>query len=614
MEDQRQRLTWREDLSYFVDDFFGRHDIATGFIYEREHYQADWFQGMVRTFRLQNQVFGSDDDPTEAGEKFIVNEQFGIPASEGGLNFLEGDADNYGVYATDTWLPRDNLSITFGLRWDREDVVADGYSQFDPRAEFNGFQQYMVACMAAYGTPGNETEGQAASNLLAQFFPDVWRQYVDKGHTVGSCAQGKAFFLTYPKEKFTKDCISPSDNRYCTKTLNDFSPVLVIKGSRSEAPVEFTNSNLAPRFNVSWDPWSNGKTKIFASWGRFYDKTNLAVVTLEQGPDTRSRDFLYNSVLGTTTATGAVASDPDVTIVDRSLSTEFKDEWTIGFEREIAPETKIRLTYIANKFRNQYQDVDFNHYVRDVGPEFVAPVRRTVGGRTGQVVGFVPIGGEVICNFDPVVTGLAPTAQIVGAVENGNVQKSGEYAQPNGEGDDCFGNVANRNGSLTPIADGLPDLFRRNLLYNNVLFLSNLNQSEFNGFTLEFIRRLKRNWQVTASWTHGTAIGAADNFADESGNDPSLVDDEWGYMGFDIRNVVTVSVTTILPWGDLRLGSVMTYLSGTPFSIRDRQSSFDAANQSTFRTTFPTGSRNDQRNDSFMQIDVTLEKAFLIKK
>ena len=37
----------------------------------------------------------------------------------------------------------------------------------------------------------------------------------------------------------------------------------------------------------------------------------------------------------------------------------------------------------------------------------------------------------------------------------------------------------------------------------------------------------------------------------ESGNDPSRVADEFGYTGFDIRNVVTVAVTTgLLPLRD----------------------------------------------------------------
>ena len=90
--------------------------------------------------------------------------------------------------------------------------------------------------------------------------------------------------------------------------------------------------------------------------------------------------------------------------------------------------------------------------------------------------------------------------------------------------------------------------------------------------------------------------------------------DEFGFTGFDERNVLTVAVTTILPWGDIQLGSLMSYFSGTPFSIRERSSSFDAAKQNTFRTEFPTHRRNDQRNDSHLQIDVTVEKQFLIKK
>ncbi len=612
-EDERQRKTWREDLTYFVDDFFGRHDIGMGIIYENEYFAQDQYLGMVRTFRLQNNFFGSTDSPNDAGRKFIVNENFGIPERTGGFTQRVGESDNYGAYITDTWLPRENLAVTFGLRWEREEVSAPGFDPFDPRGEFNAFQQYMVECKAAAGQPATPTEGEAASAILGRLFPSVWQAFLNNGQSVGSCSQGKPFFLTFPKQKFTDDCKQPNSNRFCTTTLDNFSPVLFVKGNRPEGMVEVTNNNLSPRFNVSWDPWSNGKTRFFGSWGRFYDKTNLVAISIEQSGDSRSRDFVFNESLGTTTSAGAVPSDPDVTVVNRNLQTEFKDEWTIGFEREIAPETKIRLTWVTNRFRNQLQDVDFNHFARDVGPEFIAPVRRTIGGNS-QIVGFIPIGGP-LCEFDPVVTGLAPTRQVIGAVENGNVRVIGDaLGKPNNRADDCFGQVASLNGQITPIADGVPDLFRRNLLYNNVLFLSNLNYSEFEGFTLEFIRRMKRNWQLNASWTHGRSVGAADNFLDESGSDPSRINDEFGPTGFDIRDSVTVSVTTILPWGDLQLGSVMRYFSGTPYSLRERDSSFDSANQSTFRTTFPTGRRNDQRNEPRVLFDVTLEKAFLIKK
>jgi len=619
-EDTRQRTTWSEDLTYFVDDFFGRHDIQTGFIYEKEFFEREQFEGLVRTFRLQNDFFGGDNDPADAGRKLIVNENFGIPVATGGLVHLEGESDNYGIYITDTWLPWDNLAINLGLRLDREEVSAEGFVPFDPRTEFNTFQRYLVECINASDAQGTG-EAEVAQDILARIFPTEYQQYLDNLGTlppntepIGSCVQGKAFFLTFPKQRFTDDCKQPDSDRFCTVTLDNFSQVLIVSGNRPEENFEVINNNFSPRFSISWDPWSNGKTRFFASWNRFYDKVNLAVITREQGPDLRGRTFLFNEARGTTSSEGSAAEDPDITMVDRNLQTEFKDEWTVGFEREIAPETKIRLTWISNTFRAQLQDVDYNHFARDVGPEFIAPVRRTVGS-SNRVVGFTPIGGPALCEFDPVVAGLAPTRQVIGSVGAGKVLVIGdELGVPNGFGDDCFGFIAPQSGVLVPISDGAPDLFRRNLLFNNVLFLSNLNFSNFDGFTLEFIRRMKRNWQLNASWTHGRAVGAADSFADESGNDPSRVADEFGYTGFDERNILTVAVTTILPWGDVQLGSLINYFSGTPFSLREQVTSYDAANQATFRTEFPTHRRNDQRNDPHLQIDVTLEKSFLIKR
>src|SRR5439155_5775662 len=40
-------------------------------------------------------------------------------------------------------------------------------------------------------------------------------------------------------------------------------------------PFRLTNNNLAPRFSLSWDPWGDSKTKVFANWSRFFDKLFL---------------------------------------------------------------------------------------------------------------------------------------------------------------------------------------------------------------------------------------------------------------------------------------------------------------------------------------------------
>jgi len=37
---------------------------------------------------------------------------------------------------------------------------------------------------------------------------------------------------------------------------------------------------------------------------------------------------------------------------------------TIGFERELAPEVSLKITYIKRDYRDQLQDRDINHHMR----------------------------------------------------------------------------------------------------------------------------------------------------------------------------------------------------------------------------------------------------------
>jgi len=56
-------------------------------------------------------------------------------------------------------------------------------------------------------------------------------------------------------------------------------------------PFRLTNNNLAPRLSVAWDPFSDGRTKVFATWGRYYDKLFLNTIVGEEGPDTINRYY-----------------------------------------------------------------------------------------------------------------------------------------------------------------------------------------------------------------------------------------------------------------------------------------------------------------------------------
>ncbi len=132
-----------------------------------------------------------------------------------------------------------------------------------------------------------------------------------------------------------------------------------------------TNNNLAPRLSVSWDPAADGRTKLFATWGRYFDKLFLNTIVGEQGPDWVNRYYRQDPdglAPGFTPdhGIGRVISKapPSATQIDRGLATPFSDEFTAGFEREIAPEVGLSLTYIDRHFRKQLQDIDVNHMLQ----------------------------------------------------------------------------------------------------------------------------------------------------------------------------------------------------------------------------------------------------------
>src|SRR6185436_12562471 len=162
------------------------------------------------------------------------------------------------------------------------------------------------------------------------------------------------------------------------------------------------------------------------------------------------------------------------------------------FQREIFQETSVTRTYIRRYFRDLFQDVDANHFARDFG---------TVTANSG-------------C-FRP-----RPQA----ALQPIDRRKDGIF-------DDCGGRVAIVPGPppfFTPrrveVSDGVPDLFINNPFFNQVFRVGNYNQSDYKAYEFELKRRLHRNWELDASYVWSKATGAAEDYAQALGDDPSNVD------------------------------------------------------------------------------------------
>jgi hypothetical protein len=256
--------------------------------------------------------------------------------------------------------------------------------------------------------------------------------------------------------------------------------------------------------------------------------------------------------------------------VDRGLQTPYSDEWTLGFERELAPELALSITYVARNYQQQLQDIDVNHYTR-IDPQT---------GELSDVLGRLPP------SFSP----------------NG---VSTDTVQP----------------------DFRPDLFINNFFFNQILRVGNYNSARYRGASLELVKRLSRRWEMQGSYTYSRAQGAAEDFQSRLGNDPSTIESEFGYLDFDQRHVLKLNSSFFLP-GDWQLGWSIGWASGLPYSVISRFFALDNVGYQQFRTLygtsvfeptpapgkfhFVTEERNDHRNRSTLNIGARARKSFVI--
>ena len=574
-EDSRTRDSLREDLSYYIDDLFGSHDLRMGMSVEREGYQATldrrpfW---QVQANSLAN----------AAGEVGGIVSAF-LPTIQSATN--SATSDNLGIYFNDTYKPLPNLTLGLGIRFDREQVGSNGYTFFDPAAERQQFDNLLNIGGQEGGAVNKDLNNDGVKTLgLGDRDPlysgnnvdPVDSNRVSTLSTDLSYAAGGRLTRHNFESQISSDFIANSD-------------ILIYGHPRTAEDIDITNNNLAPRISVSWDPWADGKSKATATWGRFYDKLFLQTVIGEEGPDFIlqyyrldidgvDRDGKPDNFVGVPIS----KAPPSATQVDRNLRTPYTDEFTIGFQREIAPEMSVSINYIQRKFQDQLQDIDVNHSARKPG----------VNG--------------AICSPPYTVSGYCDEfGRTIASPVNGS------------------GGEAGKGRSDERVADSYPDLYINNLNFNQVLRVGNYNVQDYNAIELQFVRRLSRKWQMDASYVFSKATGQADSFLSESGDDPALTELRSGYLEFDQTHVAKFYATAFLP-GDWRVGGGITWASGLPYSMVNRFVASDNVDFAQGRRVYGykdlnTGKfydedRNSHRNPAAYSVDVRTEKQFVMGK
>jgi len=510
-EDRRQRLTVGSKAELYAGRFLGAtHRIKVGFAAENERYYRTLEQRSDLTFTVYRSL----------GPVYGIA-SYRVPFPETTNARVTGQS--FGLYVEDQFRPSARFTGTVGVRIDNEGIDSLGYSFFNPEQEARTFDALLAG-------------GQGP----AQIFQNQFTSYQDV-----------PAFREYLTQALGVDVSSPVFNGVTVQST-------FWRKRRRADDIRIRNTNLAPRVSLAWDPMGDGKTKLFATAGRYYDKIFLGVPLIELEPATTTFTFRADKVGPTFVARqNRLGTNISTRIVDRDLRTPFQDEWSAGFEREIAPETALKITWIDRRFRDQLQDIDLNHLPFDYGACIPrAPWVRTVDGPDGQL-------------------------------------------------DDCAGGP-----------DGVQDLYIQNPAWGDVLVVGNSNTARYRAAVLEIVRRFYRSWQMEVSYTWSKAVGDAEDFNQLLGNDRTTVEDERGPLLYDQRHVFKLNSIALVGRG-VRLGGSIQFESGLPYSVLESGQLPDAVPppylglgqpENRLRLVYPTGARNDHRNPPFWTFNARVAK------
>ncbi|HEV8376178.1 MAG TPA: carboxypeptidase regulatory-like domain-containing protein [Candidatus Polarisedimenticolia bacterium] len=564
LDDHRTRLTLKEELSLYLGDFLGTHDLKMGADYEAEGYQGTETQRAnlrAPRARVSSSILtgGAGSSDPQALTAFV-----GAPVS------VDHDAEGValGLYLQDTYKPIPNLTLGLGVRLDLEDVSAFGYSFFDPAEQRRQYNDIVEVTGVDVSPDGIQPLGLCSDPLYSCDGSGLPLHVASLYSSLRNLAPQR-----FSRHNSEVDILSP----YLAGVLGGEADINALQAQgfniRRKEKIRIQNTNLSPHLSLSWDPWADGKSKGFASWGRYYGKLFLNTVVLEQGPDSVARFYSFDrdgvDVTGRPdNQFGAVRSQsaPSAFQVDRSLSTPYTVEFTLGFQREIAPEISLGVTLVHRDYKDQLQDIDVNHYtVRDPN--------------TGRFVDL--LGDEILA------LGLGKEKPV-----------------------------------SARIPDGIPDLYIQNIFFNRIFRLGNYNDQTYRGVELELVKRLSRKWEMNASYTYSQTKGDAESFLSENGDDPSLAEFEPGYLDYDQTHVLKLNATSFLP-GDWRLGGTIIYASGLPFSVIQETEANDDVGYVQARKVFGyydrtrgfvSENRNTHRNHASYLVNARTEKAFVIGK
>ncbi|HSS50004.1 MAG TPA: TonB-dependent receptor, partial [Thermoanaerobaculia bacterium] len=121
--------------------------------------------------------------------------------------------------------------------------------------------------------------------------------------------------------------------------------------------------DFAPRFGFVWDPASNGHSKVYGSYGRYYEQIPMDLVIRSFSFERQARIFNFSPTstapdpgaegdIGISSAIFGGFTEP----ADPNLRNQYLNEYLLGYEREVLPDLALGVKGIYRNYGEVIED------------------------------------------------------------------------------------------------------------------------------------------------------------------------------------------------------------------------------------------------------------------
>src|SRR5580658_7434994 len=421
----------------------------------------------------------------------------------------------WGTFFQDDFKARNNLTLSFGLRWDYYGT---------PYAAAGNLGGVVGGSSSIFGISGN--------SLGALFNPGVYN--------INNLTQ---------TEYIGKNSPNPNVN-----------------------PWNSNNKNFAPTLGLSWSlPWfGRDKTVFRAGYGIAYERNTLVVVDQLYGysvpgylnqvayaPPTYQN--LVNSTLPLTPTNRPFATVPindtnastqTLLVANSGLKTPYIQNWNTSVGRQLSKGLTIDVRYVGSKGSRMYRGSNINENNIFESGVLNAFEITDAGGNA-------PLFNQIFKGLNVSGVGVVDGVNITGSqAVRGNTTLNAYLLHNNVGG---FANFLAYNTFVTGIRGGLlkngglaPNLIAANPQFGSAYYISNDSNSTYNSGQVELSKRFANGFQVQAAYVRSKALGDYDGTS-QSETAAYYTDRnhhlDKRLLSFDRTNVITSSGIFDVPVG-----------------------------------------------------------------